>query len=355
MSWDKVRRFGTENRLYLVMLSFIVATEIFFATSPIPKKEEHLAEKKKAHRILTPEEVIGQENRIKELLSSNKPLAVTVTVSTFAGALALMAGLFFGISCIARKLNGHDIMAAYGSPPDVRWQFIDILRIIVTFYFFAYTFQWIEANILYLMKIKDIDGNLFGVLNATLTDIIGMAIVLYFAVIKFKSGLAGLGLTFKNIKRDMRIAIGGYLTIIPVLAIIMIIVFIGLKVSSYEPPETKAFEILYKAKGPKILFVLTALVTIIGPIAEELFFRGFAYPVFRKRIGVRNAILLISAVFAMLHMNIVSFFPILALGILLAYLYEKTGSIIPSITVHIIHNSAVIFFVYLYKMIALPK
>jgi len=77
--------------------------------------------------------------------------------------------------------------------------------------------------------------------------------------------------------------------------------------------------------------------------------------VLRKRIGVRNAILLVSAVFAMLHMNIVSFFPIFALGVLLAYLYEKTGSMIPPITVHIIHNSAVIFFVYLYKLIALPK
>lgn len=355
MSWDKARRFGTENRLYLVMLSFIVATEIFLATSPISRREEDLSEKKKSHRILTPEEMIRQENRIKEILSNNKFLAVTMTVSTFAGALALMAGLFLGISCIARKLNGHDIMIAYGSPPDVRWQFIDILRIIVTFYFFAYAFQWMEANILNLMNIKEVDENLFGVLNATLTDIAGMAIVLYFAIIKFKSGLAGLGLTLKSIKRDLRIAIGGYLTIIPVLAIIMLIVFVGLKVSNYEPPETKAFEILYKTNGPKILFVLTALVTIIGPIAEELFFRGFAYPVFRKRLGVRNAILLVSAVFAMLHMNIVSFFPILALGVLLAYLYEKTGSMIPSITVHVIHNSAVIFFVYLYKMIALPK
>lgn len=355
MSWDKVRRFASENRLYLVMFSFIVATEIFLAVSPISPKKEHLDVKKKLHRVLTPEEMIKQEDRIRDLLSRNKPLAVAVTVSTFASALALMAGLFLGISCIARKLNGKDIMPAYGSPPDVRWQFTDILRVIITFYFFIYAFQWIEANIFDLMKIKNIDENIFGVLNATLSDIIGLAIVLYFAVSKFKGGLAGLGLSFKEIKRDLKIAAGGYLTIVPVLAIIMVVVFIGLKVSGYEPPETKAFEILYGAKGPRLLFVLTVLVTVIGPVAEELFFRGFAYPVFRKKIGVRNAILLVSVVFAMLHMNIVSFFPILALGVLLAYLYEKTGSMIPSITVHVIHNSAVIFFVYLYKMIALPK
>ncbi len=351
---DKIRKFAFENRVYLFLLSFIIATEIFLVLSPSPERKEKLAEKK-SHKILTAQEVLAQEESIKELLARDSMLGFAVTASTFLSAVALLAGLIIGIRCIARKLNGRDIMAAYGSPPEVRWQFIDILRVIVTFYFFAYLLQWIEADILGLMNIKNPNEVLFDVLNATLMDVIGLVIVLFFAVNKFKSGLAGLGLIFKNTARNMRLAIGGYFTLIPVLAIIMILVFIGIRVFSYEPPETKALEMLYEAKGTKLLFILTALVTIIGPIAEELFFRGFAYPVFRKKIGVRNAILVVSFIFAMLHMNIVSFFPILALGILLAYLYEKTGSIIPSIAVHIIHNSAVIFFVFLYKLIAIPK
>ena len=355
MSWDKIRKFAGENRIYLLMLAFIIATEIFLVVSPMSEKKEKLTEKKKSHMTLSPQEVLAQEDRIKELLAHNSLLGFTVTASTFLSAVALLAGLIIGMNCIARKLNGRDIMAAYGSPPEAPWKFIDVLRVIIAFYFFVYTLQWIEADILNLMKVKNPNEVLFDVLNATLMDVIGLVIVLYFAVKKFKSGRAGLGLTVKNIARNMRIAIGGYLTIIPVLAIIMILVFIGIRVFSYEPPETKALEILYEAKGTKLLLILTALVTIIGPITEELFFRGFAYPVFRKKIGVRNAILLVSFIFAMLHMNIVSFFPILALGILLAYLYEKTGSIVPSIAVHIIHNSAVIFFVFLYKLIALPK
>ncbi len=351
---DKIRKFAFENRVYLFLLSFIIATEIFLVLSPSPERKEKLTEKK-SHKILTAQEVLAQEERIKELLARDSMLGFAVTASTFLSAVALLAGLIIGIKCISRKLNGRDIMSAYGSPPEVRWQFIDILRVIVTFYFFVYLLQWIEADILGLMNIKNPNEVLFNVLNATLMDVIGLVIVLFFAVNKFKSGLAGLGLIFKNTARNMRLAIGGYLTLIPVLAIIMILVFIGIRVFSYEPPETKALEMLYEAKGTKLLFILTALVTIIGPIAEELFFRGFAYPVFRKKIGVRNAILVVSFIFAMLHMNIVSFFPILALGILLAYLYEKTGSIIPSIAVHIIHNSAVIFFVFLYKLIAIPK
>nr|HPN66915.1 CPBP family intramembrane metalloprotease [Candidatus Omnitrophota bacterium] len=74
-----------------------------------------------------------------------------------------------------------------------------------------------------------------------------------------------------------------------------------------------------------------------------------------RRIGARNAIIAVSLVFSLLHLNIVSFFPILALGVLLAYLYERTGSIIPCIAVHVVHNTAVVFFVFLYKLIALPR
>ena len=353
MSWDKIKIFMGENRIYLVMISFILATEIFLAVSPpVETKKDKLVEKKRSHRILTREEEIAQEERIKELLSRNRPLAFAITASTFATGAALMVGLFLGVGCIARKLGGRDILPAYGSPPDVGWRIIDILRVIVIFYFFGYLIQWAEATLFNMRKADDI---LFTVLNAMVMDFIGLAVVLYFVLNKFKLGLAGLGVTFNNIKRNIKIALGGYMVILPVLAVIMVVVLVCVKAFSYEPPETKALEMLYDTDRPKLLLILTVLVTIVGPIAEELFFRGFAYPVFRRKMGVRNAILLVSVIFAMLHMNIISFFPILALGILLAYLYEKTGSLIPSITVHVVHNTAVVFFVYLYKLIALPK
>ena len=114
MLWDKVRRFASGNRIYLLMLSFVIATEIFLVASPLPGKKEKLAERKKSHRILTPQEVLAQEERIKELLTRNSLLGFAVTASTFLSAVALLAGLVLGIRCIARKLNGRDIMAACG-------------------------------------------------------------------------------------------------------------------------------------------------------------------------------------------------------------------------------------------------
>jgi membrane protease YdiL (CAAX protease family) len=37
------------------------------------------------------------------------------------------------------------------------------------------------------------------------------------------------------------------------------------------------------------------------------------------------------------------------LGLLLTYLYERTGTLVSSITVHIIHNLSMVFLVFLVK------
>ncbi|HXV19228.1 MAG TPA: CPBP family intramembrane glutamic endopeptidase, partial [Candidatus Omnitrophota bacterium] len=86
------------------------------------------------------------------------------------------------------------------------------------------------------------------------------------------------------------------------------------------------------------LIYFTFFVAILGPIIEEVFFRGFAYTAFRRKWGVVRGMLASSAVFALMHMNLIAFFPIFVLGIFLAYLFEKTGSLVPSMTVHMVHN-----------------
>ena len=99
----------------------------------------------------------------------------------------------------------------------------------------------------------------------------------------------------------------------------------------------------------KVLLFLTIFVSVFGPIVEEMFFRGFVYPAIKKRLGVLTAALLSAAIFSLLHSNIVGFLPIMALGVLLAYLYETTGSLVSSITVHIIHNSIIVSFILFIK------
>jgi membrane protease YdiL (CAAX protease family) len=54
-------------------------------------------------------------------------------------------------------------------------------------------------------------------------------------------------------------------------------------------------------------------------------------------------------VFAALHSNVVGFLPIMVIGITLTYLYERTGTLVSSITLHIIHNLNMVFLVFMVK------
>jgi membrane protease YdiL (CAAX protease family) len=82
-----------------------------------------------------------------------------------------------------------------------------------------------------------------------------------------------------------------------------------------------------------------AVVTVVGPIVEELMFRGVGYGLL-ERFGRTTAILLVGLAFGLIH-GLVAGFPVIAtFGIGLAYLRSRTGSIYPCILLHAGFNAA---------------
>ncbi|MFN7170978.1 MAG: lysostaphin resistance A-like protein, partial [Candidatus Omnitrophota bacterium] len=74
------------------------------------------------------------------------------------------------------------------------------------------------------------------------------------------------------------------------------------------------------------------------------------YPPLRNRLNPLKAMFLVSFFFAWLHMNIIGFLPIFVLGLLLVYVYEKSQSLIPSIFIHMLHNSLILYSLFLYRV-----
>jgi hypothetical protein len=77
---------------------------------------------------------------------------------------------------------------------------------------------------------------------------------------------------------------------------------------------------------------------IFAPLVEEIFFRGFLFQGFRQRYGWVNAMLLSSAIFAVAHLQLVALVPTFILGCLLAYVYHRSNSVWPGITLHFLVN-----------------
>jgi len=114
------------------------------------------------------------------------------------------------------------------------------------------------------------------------------------------------------------------------------IVFAGLYSTLVEIPDQEDIADFFGPIGFQI-----ALIVFAASISEEICFRGMVYGGLRNGLGVLPAALISGAVFGGLHaLTGISAVPVLiGLGVALALLYEKTGSIVPGIILHAINNS----------------
>ena len=79
---------------------------------------------------------------------------------------------------------------------------------------------------------------------------------------------------------------------------------------------------------------------IFGPIAEEIGFRGVLLGgLLKTRCRPWLAILISAIAFGLLHKFPMAFFGSIIFGIIVGWLYWRTGSIIPCVIVHIANNS----------------
>lgn len=80
------------------------------------------------------------------------------------------------------------------------------------------------------------------------------------------------------------------------------------------------------------------IVVIIGPVIEEMLFRGICYRELKNIVSVRTAIILSSALFGLVHFNLIQSSYAFILGAFLAYIYEKTRSFAVVVSMHMINN-----------------
>jgi len=116
--------------------------------------------------------------------------------------------------------------------------------------------------------------------------------------------------------------------------------FISSNITAHLTTEPKLIETLTTI--PSVLIYVVLSVSIV-PIVEEIFWRGFTYPVFEKKFGKVTAIIAISLLFTIYHAE--SFWgswlmviPFFIGGIILTLLRAFTKSILPCILTHWVYN-----------------
>jgi membrane protease YdiL (CAAX protease family) len=97
-------------------------------------------------------------------------------------------------------------------------------------------------------------------------------------------------------------------------------------------------EDIAEALGPLPVQIL--LIAVIAPVSEEMCFRGMLFGGLREKLPRLAAALITGVIFGGLHAltGVSAVPPLIVFGFLLSLLYEKTGSIIPGILLHMLNN-----------------
>ncbi|MDD4891278.1 MAG: type II CAAX endopeptidase family protein [Phycisphaerae bacterium] len=110
----------------------------------------------------------------------------------------------------------------------------------------------------------------------------------------------------------------------------------------FNVPDASYSEPLLKAGFGWGTVVL--LVAVQPAIFEELAFRGIILSSLQDAISVRDAVIVSSLMFMILHLIPLAFLHLLAIGLALCFLRVRSGSLFPGMLMHFVHNSLCLVF-----------
>ncbi len=324
----------------LGMLFFVVVfySLLFFSgrlTAEDPSLKAVLKKTSVANEKLTPEKMAQKEARFKANLLARPRLMRNLNLLSF---FTLLSGLAVNIYWFKRFLLEKPLLEAKINFPEAGWGMFEVSQVFVGLFFVEACFLLVELAASPWVRRSVSSKDFLVILSGFGRDFIIALWVIHLVTSRFHEPLTSLGLTLKNLFKNIRVGLVAYLGILPLLAFLLALTAVLAQVFSYDPPAQAVVEIYFKKSTEKFIIFLTFFVTVAGPVVEEIFFRGFAYGAARKRYGPVVAMLLTSFIFSVMHLSWLAFLPIFFLGIFLAYLYEKTGSLVPSMSAHILHN-----------------
>jgi len=112
----------------------------------------------------------------------------------------------------------------------------------------------------------------------------------------------------------------------------------------YSQPQDTGFTNI-SAQGEYIMAFI--MLVIIAPVAEEVLFRGYLFGKLRKHAPLWVSILITSVVFALVHGAWNVGLDVFALSIVLCLLRVVSGSLWPSIMLHMMKNGLAYYFLFI--------
>jgi membrane protease YdiL (CAAX protease family) len=240
-------------------------------------------------------------------------------------------------------------------PDNKRWNLGDIFKVFLFHFFMMLVgiplFLRVSKQIFELDLVEVFGQNTILLSLSLIVNILTCFYVFYIIRVEYGLPVTSLGFTTRNWKSDVIIGLKHYLIVLPVIIIAGIVVDFVLRMFGIAPEQQDIINKILNEDSFGVLAFMFFFGMLAAPVVEELLFRGFLQSAVRTTFGKLKAILISGFLFALIHLNAHVFLQIFILGLLLAYLFEKTGSLIAPITVHVCHNTATLAFLISFKHI----
>lgn len=186
----------------------------------------------------------------------------------------------------------------------------------------------------------------FGLRDQSLAVGLAISIVLqgvllgaawWFSVQKYHLPWSALGYRWQPGSQHLKTALSGILVALGIVLVYTLV----LRLLHFEDRLPK--QSFFEQDNVAFLAVGGILATVIAPVVEETFFRGFIFKGLLKGLGPLAAAAMSAGFFALAHISPWTYVPIFGIGLVLCWVYFKTGSILYSMLVHLGYNALAVF------------
>ncbi len=238
----------------------------------------------------------------------------------------------------------------------------DILKVLMANLLFVSPVVFVDPLIALVMgggffwvKVSEGVGQRLVVRSGMLLPLILTVFILFFASIVFYSKasgipLGGFGFRFpRDIKNTLMIGLIGGVGLMLLgdfLETLILPLYEYFGITSSHLEISAAFG---KSVSGQSLFYTAVIILLIGavlPVAEEIFFRGIVHTAFQNKKGFKIGVVISSLVFALAHLDLTVLPILFILGVVLAYAYYKTESLLAPALMHMTNNTLV-FLLYM--------
>lgn len=351
---EVIQLFRNQKR-YLFLLVAIVLFFIFVLFHHQEQAEKPLdPEKQQVEMLLRQGPQDPQE--IDRKLANRPVLKQVAQLFTILFMSSFVYGIWLGAIDIKKLFFREELVPRRDRFERIPWGAVEIVKVIILFFSLGIIFNLITAAAKFILSIP-IDPSCYMLIHTTLLDLSVVLIIFYLIRRKGAQFSDILGFHWSRLPLDeFWWGLRTYFVILPMFIGLLFAVVYLVNLFSYEPPLHPLVELLEAKNLPTWTVLFSVVIAcVIGPIVEEIFFRGFFYPALRKYLGVGWTIVITAGFFAFVHENLFAFIPIFFLGLVLCYLYEKRGSLISCVSLHILHNSAFMAYFFIMKTILLSE